>query len=149
MSIDSILRKDDLPEPKRSVEGEPHHEQKDHLLLGFDGQCKKAEELGTRILSIMQVWLIKKHTSVVLLCHIRFQYISLPTPVLLVVVIIDELLILLEQVQNATPYGKCAIHVASKVYSTGPEEGAVDWIKHRCQCVKASFRRDLQPDLRT
>ncbi|KAL8429846.1 hypothetical protein ACSSS7_006294 [Eimeria intestinalis] len=57
MSIVSIMRKEDLGDDHASaaklakVEATPH---RDHMLLGFDGECKHPEALGKEVLSILQ-----------------------------------------------------------------------------------------------
>ncbi|KAL8439930.1 hypothetical protein Efla_004855 [Eimeria flavescens] len=66
MSIVSIMRKEDLEllqHPSGSAAKTEVATQKDHMLLGFDGECKTPEILGAEILSILQrpKHLAKKH----------------------------------------------------------------------------------------
>lgn len=53
------MRKDDLESLKGKSSGGPasaHQEvHKDHILLGFDEECKQPENLGTEILTMLQV----------------------------------------------------------------------------------------------
>ncbi|CDJ53496.1 hypothetical protein, conserved [Eimeria brunetti] len=66
MPIESIMRKDDFEAQTGQSQGteKPHpHVAKDHMLLGFDGECRKPEALGSEILKILQhpKHLAKKH----------------------------------------------------------------------------------------
>ncbi|CDJ27798.1 uncharacterized protein EMH_0034900 [Eimeria mitis] len=57
MSIASIMRKEDfeaqtgVPQGTKKPDGQAA---KDHMLLGFDGECRKPENLGTEILNMLQ-----------------------------------------------------------------------------------------------
>ncbi|CDI79330.1 hypothetical protein, conserved [Eimeria praecox] len=67
MSIASIMRKEDFDaqtgQPK-STKMAHLQAAKDHMLLGFDGECRKPETLGSEILTMLQhpKNLAKKHT---------------------------------------------------------------------------------------
>ncbi|OEH74831.1 hypothetical protein cyc_06763 [Cyclospora cayetanensis] len=57
MSIVSIMRKEDLDRVKglpEAAEKHSAHGTKDHMLLGFDGECKNSENLGKEILNMLQ-----------------------------------------------------------------------------------------------
>ncbi|KAL8453156.1 hypothetical protein Emed_001026 [Eimeria media] len=55
MSIISIMRKEDLKDDKTAKETKTEKlNHKDHMLLGFNGECQKPETLGKEILSILQ-----------------------------------------------------------------------------------------------
>lgn len=61
MSIVSLMRKEDLEKlkgsPTKAAEAQPESA-KDHLVLGFDGECRTPENLGNEILTVLQVGLI-------------------------------------------------------------------------------------------
>lgn len=66
MMIKSIMRKEDLEAQTGPHTDKKKHNAKtgkDHMVLGFDGECRKPESLGSEILNMLQVGTISMRSS--------------------------------------------------------------------------------------